>query len=477
MRAFADVPASIPAVVLGGAWALVAAAILTTFFRDTRSPSHDDGPDADPGWAAPTGPDPRHPSQYVPDGSGGPSAGLGVPGGGTDESDGTHGDDTADGRPLGGGPVDAGLDGSSANGLHGSSRGDDLGRRNRSSPPEGPGWRSRHTAPADDVHAGRDGRAPRRRPDGRSAGAPAARSGGRPRAGRAGDLWSAADAWHGGWAEYGGRHGTRAGAGTGAASEYGSRHEAGPGGRHPGRPGLGGRGGAGARAGRRDAAPDETDGLLTAAGRAIRRAGRRPADPEADRRAGVAAFGAVVLWLVAPLLAVVPVAWAVFAPGLAARRAARAHEAAVVDQFPDVVDLLVLTTAAGLPVPAALEAIGDRPGGPLGPAVAAAADHIAHGGTTAEALDGILLRAGPVVRPLIDALVEHDRYGTPLRPILERVVSDARGRRRRQAEEAARRLPVTLLFPLVLTTLPAFFLLAIVPLIAGSLGSLGPLVP
>jgi tight adherence protein C len=191
----------------------------------------------------------------------------------------------------------------------------------------------------------------------------------------------------------------------------------------------------------------------------------------------VAAFGAVVLWLVAPLLAVVPVAWAVFAPGLAARRAARAHEAAVVDQFPDVVDLLVLTTAAGLPVPAALEAIGDRPGGPLGPAVAAAADHIAQGGTTAEALDGILLRAGPVVRPLIDALVEHDRYGTPLRPILERVVSDARGRRRRQAEEAARRLPVTLLFPLVLTTLPAFFLLAIVPLIAGSLGSLGPLVP
>ena len=185
----------------------------------------------------------------------------------------------------------------------------------------------------------------------------------------------------------------------------------------------------------------------------------------------------MVLGLVAPVLAVAPVAWAVVGPGLAARRAARRREAAVVDQFPDVVDLLVLTTSAGMPVPAALDAIGARPGGPLGPAIAAAADHMAHGGTTAEALDRLLVIAGPVAHPLIDALVEHDRYGTPLRPILERVVVEARTKRRRHAEEAARRLPVTLLFPLVLTTLPAFFLLAIVPLIAGSLGSLGPLVP
>ncbi len=78
------------------------------------------------------------------------------------------------------------------------------------------------------------------------------------------------------------------------------------------------------------------------------------------------------------------------------------------------------------------------------------------------------------MRPLVDALAEHDRYGTPLGPSLARAAVEARARRRRHAEEAARRLPVTLLFPLVLTTLPAFFLLAIVPLLAGSLGSLGP---
>lgn len=81
-------------------------------------------------------------------------------------------------------------------------------------------------------------------------------------------------------------------------------------------------------------------------------------------------------------------------------------------------------------------------------------------------------RCGPALRRLVDALADHDRYGTPLGPILDRVAVEARLARRRQAEQAAQRLPVTLLFPLVLTVLPAFVLLVVVPLLAGSLASL-----
>jgi tight adherence protein C len=94
--------------------------------------------------------------------------------------------------------------------------------------------------------------------------------------------------------------------------------------------------------------------------------------------------------------------------------------------------------------------------------------------SAAEALDLVVESAGTKVRPLADALAAHDRYGTALVPALERLAVEARVRRRRQAEEEARRLPVVLLFPLVLTTLPAFALLTVVPLLAGSFGSLSP---
>jgi tight adherence protein C len=210
-------------------------------------------------------------------------------------------------------------------------------------------------------------------------------------------------------------------------------------------------------------------GLL---GASLRRASRRPPDREADRRVGWAALVALALLALAPALAPVPLAWAAVSPALARRRLSRAHDAAVGDQLPDVVELLALTTAAGLPIAAAVCAIGRRPGGPLGGVLGRAAAHVERGGTAAEALDLVVESAGAKVRPLADALAAHDRYGTPLVPALERLAVEARLRRRRQAEEEARRLPVVLLFPLVLTTLPAFALLTVVPLLAGSFGSL-----
>jgi Flp pilus assembly protein TadB len=205
--------------------------------------------------------------------------------------------------------------------------------------------------------------------------------------------------------------------------------------------------------------------------------GRAHAEAEsrvrADRRTGWAALTCLALLAAAPALAPVPLAVAIALPTLAARTHRRRQTAALVDQLPDVVDLLALTTAVGLPVSAAVTAIADRPGGPLGGALARAAAHVRHGGSLADALTHITA-VGPEVRPLADALTHYDRYGGHLLPALSRVGIEARARRRRHAEEAARRLPVTLLFPLVLTTFPAFVALTVVPLLAGSLGSLSP---
>jgi tight adherence protein C len=73
---------------------------------------------------------------------------------------------------------------------------------------------------------------------------------------------------------------------------------------------------------------------------------------------------------------------------------------------------------------------------------------------------------------LTAALQGAERYGAPLGDALERIAADVRRQRRQRAEEAARTLPVRLIFPLVLCTLPALVLLTIAPVVAGAVRSL-----
>lgn len=198
---------------------------------------------------------------------------------------------------------------------------------------------------------------------------------------------------------------------------------------------------------------------------------RRPVDPRVRRLVPAALATALTLPLL-PVLA--PVAgvgvWSV--PVLRARRRARA----VVDELrrtlPEAVDLVALAVGAGLTVAQAVGAVADRHDGPVGQALARATADAARGRRLADALDTAAARLGADARPLFAALAASERYGAPLGDALDRLATDGRADRRRRAEEAARRVPVKLLFPLVLCVLPAFGLLTVAPMLAGALGSL-----
>ncbi|MDP8992931.1 MAG: type II secretion system F family protein, partial [Actinomycetota bacterium] len=110
--------------------------------------------------------------------------------------------------------------------------------------------------------------------------------------------------------------------------------------------------------------------------------------------------------------------------------------------------------------------------GPLAAEVRRVMADVGRGRRLAEALDDLPRRAGEATRPLAAALAGCERYGAPLAPTLERIGDEVRRRRQRRAEEAARKVPVMLLFPLVLCILPAFALLTVAPLIAGALREL-----
>ena len=138
----------------------------------------------------------------------------------------------------------------------------------------------------------------------------------------------------------------------------------------------------------------------------------------------------------------------------------------------DTIDLFVLALGAGLNLRLAVEAVARRTPPTWAAALSGVAERVDRGSRVTDALDAVPDDLGPAARPLVRALTGAERYGTPLLPTLERLALDARLDRRRRAEEAARRVPVKLLFPLVLCVLPAFGLLTIAPLLAGAVDAL-----
>jgi tight adherence protein C len=207
-------------------------------------------------------------------------------------------------------------------------------------------------------------------------------------------------------------------------------------------------------------------------GRALRTASRRRSDPEADRHVGATVLVAVAVAVIVGPVVAVPCAATVFAvPLVRARSRGRTEERRVRGALPDVVDLFRLAVGSGLSLHQALDVVAVRAPAPVDGALEEVRRKVGLGVRLGDALDA-LDQLGDAALPLAAALRGSARYGAPLGAALERVAVDARVLRRRRAEEDARRLPVQLLFPLVLCVLPAFGLLAVVPLVLASLRSL-----
>ena len=155
--------------------------------------------------------------------------------------------------------------------------------------------------------------------------------------------------------------------------------------------------------------------------------------------------------------------------GRVERRAAAPPCDAVTGAIPELIDLIRLALDSGCTIPLAFNAIAGRYQGPLAGDLAVVARDLAEGQGTANALEGLLARVGEPVRPLCAALLAGERYGLPTAAMLDALAIEARATRRRYDEQRARRLPITMLFPLITCTLPAFALLTVVPLLASGL--------
>ena len=211
-------------------------------------------------------------------------------------------------------------------------------------------------------------------------------------------------------------------------------------------------------------------GALSALGR---RLSRGAVEPEDEALAGVAALAvaiaAVAIGPAGGLLALLAAVSAV----VARRRSRRRRRALEVDRhLPEVIDLLGLVVGAGRPTVSALADICPRVAEPFRSELSAVVRRTAAGESFVDSVRGLRDSLGPSVSPIVHAVTAAEFDGAPLRPALQRAADEAHRRRRVRAQEAARRVPVLMLFPLVFCVLPAFCLLTVVPLLVGTISDL-----
>lgn len=135
--------------------------------------------------------------------------------------------------------------------------------------------------------------------------------------------------------------------------------------------------------------------------------------------------------------------------------------------LPDALDLLVICVEAGQGLNAALLKVGREcrfHSQALSDELKTVNNEMRAGVVRAQALRNFALRTGVEdVRALVGVMIQSDRFGTSIAQALRIHSESLRTRRRQRAEEAARKTPVKMVFPLVFCIFPELLVVILAP--------------
>ncbi len=132
--------------------------------------------------------------------------------------------------------------------------------------------------------------------------------------------------------------------------------------------------------------------------------------------------------------------------------------------LPDSLDLLSITVEAGLGFEAALERVSKEVGGPLGEELYRVVQEMRLGKGRGEALRDLAERTTvDELKSFVLAMVQAEVFGISISRVLHVQAGELRIRRRQYAEERAQKIPVKIVFPLILCIFPALFVVLLGP--------------
>lgn len=156
-----------------------------------------------------------------------------------------------------------------------------------------------------------------------------------------------------------------------------------------------------------------------------------------------------------------------FLPNVFLERRIEYRKRQILDSFPDAMDLIIVCVESGLGLDAALARVSEEMhliSPVLGEELHLINLELRAGSSRERALRNLALRTGVEdIDTLVAMLVQSDRFGTSIAQALRVHAENLRTKRRLRAEEAAAKIALKLLFPLIFFIFPSMLLVLLGP--------------
>jgi tight adherence protein C len=156
-----------------------------------------------------------------------------------------------------------------------------------------------------------------------------------------------------------------------------------------------------------------------------------------------------------------------YLPNIVLRRMIFVRQREIFETFPDALDLMTVCVESGLGIDAALSRVTDEMrhrSEVLSDELHLVTLELRAGGSKEKALRNLAMRTGVEdVDTLVAMLIQAERFGTSIADSLRVHADTLRTKRRFRAEEAAAKIALKLLFPLIFCIFPAMLLVLLGP--------------
>lgn len=156
-----------------------------------------------------------------------------------------------------------------------------------------------------------------------------------------------------------------------------------------------------------------------------------------------------------------------YAPNLYISNVAAKRRESIVGVFPDALDLLLICVESGMSIEAAIMKVGQEVGGSsieLAEELSLLSAELSYLPERRMAYEGLAKRTNhPGIKAVVTAMIQAERYGTPLGNALRVMAKENRDLRLAAAEKKAAALPPKLTVPMIIFFLPVLFVVILGP--------------